>query len=341
MCCIHNFVNITFLKNERKIEEMRLSVIVPMYNAEKWISRCIESIIGQSFNDFEVIIVDDGSTDNSLNIVKSYCLIERRIRCISIKNQGSAGAKNVAFKYVSGDIVTFVDADDFIEAEMYKTMIFVLDSFDADIVECSCRKINKYGRELCKIELLNENIEGNEQCTVHFIEQKNTKNYMCNKIYKKKLFKEACFPYLYFSEDYYMNAILHSKANKKVVMSEVFYNYMIYPGQSTDNRCLDAKRIDGIKAGNLVANFFGDKKLKTYASLYACKYALSIADIMYGFDYKIVKDMIKQMKPEIIKALSHISFDMLNNKDEKKIVYQCILMLIANIHFYDFRWMFE
>ena len=125
---------------------MKLSVIVPMYNTEKWIKRCIESILCQSFHDFEIIIIDDGSTDNSLNIVKGYCKRDKRIQCISTKNQGSAMAKNVGLKYMSGDIVTFVDADDFIENKMYEIMISALDTFDADIVECSCRRVNIYGR---------------------------------------------------------------------------------------------------------------------------------------------------------------------------------------------------
>lgn len=326
----------------RRIEKLKLSVIVPMYNAERWIKRCIESILGQSFCNFEIIIINDGSTDNSLNIVKSYCKTDQRIQCISTKNQGTAMAKNVGLKYISGDIVTFVDADDFIECEMYETMISVLDDFSADIVECTCRRINRFGREIDHIELINEKIEGNRQCTIHFMEQKNTRNYMCNKIYRRELFEGIQFPLLYFSEDYYMNAVLHSKSNKKVVISQAYYNYMIYPGQSTDNKCINKKRIDGMKAGNMVAEFFSyDKRLKNCAALYACNYALYIADIMYDLDHTAAKRFLKHMRPELLNALSHISFDMLHDEREKKTIYQCVLMLIADGFFFDFRWLFE
>ena len=330
------------MKETKKIKNMRLSVIVPMYNAEKWIKRCIESILSQSFHDLELIIIDDGSTDSSLNIVKKYCRIDRRIRWISTKNRGSARAKNIGLKHMTGDIVTFVDADDFIESGMYETMISILEYSEADIVECACRRINVIGRELDRDELMNEEIEGNEQCTVHFMRQKNTKNYMCNKIYKRELIEGISFPPLYFSEDYYMNAILHSRSNKKVIVSQVFYNYMIYPGQTTDIRRIDLKKIDGIKAGNMLAEFFVyDKKLKNYACLYACNYALCIADNMYGLDRRTMKRFLKQMRPELLKSMLNISFDIIHDENEKKIIYQCFLMLIVNLYFYDFRWLFE
>lgn len=330
------------IKNNSNAEKKRLSIIIPMYNAEKWISRCMESILVQSFRDFEVIIINDGSTDQSLNIVNNYCRTDRRVRCISTKNQGSAKAKNVGLKYRSGDLVTFVDADDFIEAEMYETMISVLDNFHADIVECACRKINIFGRKLYNLDLINEEIEGNEQCALHFIKQENTRNYMCNKIYKSWLFENINFPLLRYSEDYYMNAILHSKINKKVIISQVFYNYMIYPGQSTANRFIDVKRIDGIKAGNMVADyFFYDKRLKTYAGLYACSYGVFMADNMHRFERKGRKGLIKHMSPHLIKALTCISFGLLHDEGEKKIVYQCLLLLDVNNLFFDFRWMLE
>lgn len=331
--------NVIYFEKSGKV---RLSVIVPMYNAEKWIERCMESILGQTFHDYEVIIVNDGSTDNSLNNVKNYCRENKQIRCVSTKNQGSARAKNTGLKYISGDLVTFVDADDFIENIMYETMISTLDSYNADIVECACQKINKYGRELWNIDLVNEEINGNEQCILHFMKQKNTKNYMCNKIYKRELFEGVQFPVLCFSEDYYMNAVLHSKISKKVVISQAFYKYMIYSGQSTDIRCLSVKRIDGIKAGNMVADFFSyDKRLKNYASLYACNYALFIMNIVYGRKYKTVKEIIKHMRPELFKSLSHISFNMLHDIREKKVVFQCFLILISHSLFFDFRWLFE
>lgn len=328
--------------HSREVKRKRLSVIVPMYNTEKWIERCVESIIGQSFLDFEVIIIDDGSIDNSLSIVREYCKKDQRIRCISTKNQGSAKAKNIGLKYVSGDIVTFVDADDFVESDMYKTMISVMDTCNADIVECACRKINKLGRQLYKVDLTNEEIEGKEQCLLHFVKQKNVGNYMWNKIYKKELFEGNYFPDLKFSEDYYMNVILHSKSNKKVIIPHVFYNYMIYPGQTTDNRYIDIKRLDGIRAGNMIARrFCYDKRIRYYAGLYACKYALSLTNIIYQFDRTIVKKFLKMMRLELFNALLNISFREIKNEYEKKVICQSFLLLIMNIHFFDLRWLLE
>ena len=133
-----------------------------------------------------------------------------------------------------------------------------------------------------------------------------------------------------------MNAILHSRSNKKVIVSQVFYNYMIYPGQTTDIRRMDIKKIDGIKAGNMLAEFFAyDKNLKNYACLYACNYALCIADNMYGLDRRTMKKFLKQIRLELLKPLLYISFNMIHDESEKKVIRQCFLMLIANLYFFD------
>lgn len=319
-----------------------LSIIIPVFNAERWITDCLESLLHQTFKNFEAIIINDGSTDNSINIIKKYCEKDSHLYYISTKNQGSAMAKNLGLRYAKGELITFLDADDYIEKEMYQTMILNMHHSNADIVECGWKKINIYGRIVQYGTLFYEKICGSRECVTHFMKQANIGNYVWNKIYKRELFEGIRFPLLYFSEDYYMNAILHSKAKKKVIIPQMFYNYTIHPGQSTDNRQLNVKRIDGIKAGNMVADFFAsNKRLKNYAALYSWKYALFIVDNMYGLDNKTVKNFIRHMKPELFKALTHISLDTFHNEHERKIVYQCFLLLIINSLFLDFKWMLE
>lgn len=112
-------------------ERPQVSIIVPVYNAEKYIGRCIESILAQSFTDYELICVDDGSTDRTGAICDEYVDVDRRIRVIHIKNHGVSFARNVGISTACGEYVLFVDADDWLEKERIKQM---LPSEDEDFV---------------------------------------------------------------------------------------------------------------------------------------------------------------------------------------------------------------
>lgn len=320
----------------------KLSIIVPVYNAEKWIGRCLDSITRQTFKNFEVIIINDGSTDGSMNVIEQYCQNDERIKCITTKNQGNAQALNVGLEHVEGDLITFADADDYIDENMYEAMISALNKSDAEIVESGCRKVNTVGRTLTWLGLQNEEIAGRDSCAKHFMKQYNTGNYVWNKIYRKYLFENLRFPDVSFSMDYYMNAILHSRIEKKVVIPDIFYNYVIHSGQATNNFHIGKERIDGMKAGNMLVRYFSqNKELRTYAGLYVCKYALQISEFVYRTKSVDIKEFLPAVNQELMYAISHVSLRKLENKAERKKVYQGILLLIFGEHFFDFKWLFE
>ena len=101
---------------------MKISVIVPVYNAEKYIDRCIKSIIGQTYTVWELFLIDDGSNDNSLSIILKYAEKDERITVISQNNQGAGAARNRGLDYVSGDYIVFVDSDDYIEPQYFELL---------------------------------------------------------------------------------------------------------------------------------------------------------------------------------------------------------------------------
>ena len=113
-----------------------ISIIVPVYNVEKYIRKCIESILNQTFSDFELILVDDGSTDNSGKICDEYKLKDDRIIVIHKKNGGLSSARNVGIDKATGKFLGFVDSDDYIEKDMYETLYNDIKEFDADISVC-------------------------------------------------------------------------------------------------------------------------------------------------------------------------------------------------------------
>lgn len=120
-----------------------ISVIVPVYNVEKYLKRCLESIVNQTYKDLEIILVDDGSTDSSLQICEEYAEIDKRIKTIHQENNGAASARNTGIENSTGEYIAFVDSDDYIELNMYERMMMINDKYSCDIIMCDCLKENK------------------------------------------------------------------------------------------------------------------------------------------------------------------------------------------------------
>ena len=118
----------------------KVSIIVPVYNVEKYLRRCIDSILRQTLTDIEVILVDDGSFDSSGKICEEYARKDSGLRVIHQKNAGVAVARNTGLDIASGDYIAFVDSDDYIEPNMYQSMMQVANQYDCDVVLCDCVK---------------------------------------------------------------------------------------------------------------------------------------------------------------------------------------------------------
>ena len=110
-----------------------VSVILPIYNVELYLKECIESVIGQSYKDLEIILVDDGSTDQSPYICDEYAKIDRRIKVIHKKNGGLGYARNSGMKVATGEYVAFVDSDDYVDLDMFESMYNSAKKYDADL----------------------------------------------------------------------------------------------------------------------------------------------------------------------------------------------------------------
>lgn len=198
-----------------------LSVIIPVYNGEKYIKRCILSILRQKLKDIEIIIVDDGSTDAT----KEICLgiLGENIKYFRINNHGCSFARNYGIENAKGEYIGFVDADDWIDEEMYLKLYEIKD--EADIVICGYRILNEKQEEINKI--IPTYCENKEE----YIDFKsNYFNSPCNKIYKKSLiinnnirFLEKC----HMGEDMVFNYIAFQKAKKIKILQESLYNYYL------------------------------------------------------------------------------------------------------------------
>ncbi len=121
----------------------RISVIIPVYNMEKYLSRCLDSVIGQTFCDFEVICIDDGSKDKSLRVLQDYAKRDKRIVVISQPNGGVSVARNVGLNLAKAPTICFIDADDYVHPEMLACMHKVVEDKKVDVVSCLIAKVNE------------------------------------------------------------------------------------------------------------------------------------------------------------------------------------------------------
>lgn len=134
----------TFLKTEKT----KISVIVPIYNADKYLKKCIDSIINQTYKDIEIILVNDGSTDGSRDIINEYESKDNRIIAVHKENGGIGSAYEIAFEQMTGDYVSFVDSDDYISLEMYEILVEVIQNEKPDIVQFNIIKVDENGNEI-------------------------------------------------------------------------------------------------------------------------------------------------------------------------------------------------
>lgn len=212
----------------------KISIIVPVYQAEKYILKCIESIVNQTYNNLEIILIDDGSTDHSGEICDRCGESDKRIVVVHNKNKGVSAARNCGLGIATGDYITFVDSDDFLEPQMYSEMMQVAEKHSCDVVMCDCIKEYKdkserythairegfYDKEQLKQEyylqlLITPNIE--YPATIS--------NCLC--LIKKEIGKKICYiEGVRHSEDLLLGAQMMYMANSFYYMKgQYFYHY--------------------------------------------------------------------------------------------------------------------
>lgn len=128
-------------------EEKLLSVIVPVYKVEPYLHRCVDSIRNQTYKNLQIILVDDGSPDNCGKICDEYAELDARIIVVHQKNRGLSGARNTGLRYAKGEYVAFVDSDDWIGSDMYRTLVGVMEAYNLDMARCGIIETNREGEK--------------------------------------------------------------------------------------------------------------------------------------------------------------------------------------------------
>ncbi len=265
------------------MKQQLISVIIPVYGVEKYISQCLESVINQTYKNLEIIVVNDGTKDRSAEIAKEYAAKDSRIKVYDFKNGGLSVARNRGLEIAIGDYISYIDSDDWLDTKMYETLLEAAMKNYADMVKCGIIETNGVTED--KITFSDIKIINNEQ-------NKAFENYfngilwtvVWNGLYKKELAKKIKFPDNVVYEDNYSSGMFLYLAKKIVVMPFCGNYYRVnYAGISKSGV---KKPLDTILAisklkKDLLALGFVDKKLDWKLSVEFYHFVRGWNDNMY------------------------------------------------------------
>lgn len=205
-----------------------ISVIVPIYNVEKWLRQCIESVQRQSYTDLEIILIDDGSTDNSPTICDEYASSDSRIVVIHKANGGLSDARNAGIKIANGDYLFFLDSDDWLHKDAIKSLVEYSMNNGCDIVQCGHWYASE-GSLTFKYRYLSDSASpftlSKSEAMRQLIYNKYYKNFAWGKLYKKKVISDHLFPVGKFFEDSYWQHLIVNEADVVGVLPKPYYYY--------------------------------------------------------------------------------------------------------------------
>ena len=203
-----------------------ISVIVPVYNVAEYLSRCVDSILAQSYENLQIILVNDGSSDDSGRICEEYAKKDTRIQVIHQNNGGLSSARNAGLDAASGQYIGFVDSDDWIEPEMYAEMLALMEKYDAQLV-CAgrCDVDGGTGEKAVGLCPEREECVSGEELAGRIFLWDHCDSSACDKLYRRELFDGIRYPEGKTCEDIPVTYRLALKARRAVLCDRPFYNY--------------------------------------------------------------------------------------------------------------------
>lgn len=260
-------------------QDILISVIIPIYNVEKYLERCVQSVVEQTYKNLEIILVDDGSTDSSKEICDKLLVTDRRITVIHQKNGGSVLARKKGLEFANGEYIAFVDSDDWIEANMYEKLLDVIVCNQADFVHSDCYHEFEDGLAVQKIQYAGKGVydEKDDKASILYdsLFARNKREKINPSIWSKLFkaeFAKKCFDRIpdeqCFGEDilYLCECIINSR--KIAIVYQSFYHYFI--------------RQDSL------SHYVNEEKIAEIVSLY--QYLKGML-LHYGFYERLKKDL--------------------------------------------------
>ncbi len=258
-------------------ENILVSVVVPIYNVEKYLQKCLTSICNQTYKNLEILLINDGTKDNSLKICNETAKKDERIKVISQKNGGLSKARNTGLKEATGEYICFIDSDDFVDSHYIEYMLTNILENDADICACDFYYINENGDTWSKNIIKSNQIFTNIEAICDILSEEQTTEVMTwNKLYKRNLFidNNIIFPVGKLNEDNFTTYKLYYFSKKITLINDKLY-YYLQRNNSIMGQKFNTKRLDILTSIKETKEFFKVNNLKIDQELIAC-YELSI-----------------------------------------------------------------
>ena len=286
-----------------------VSIIIPVYNSEKYLRKCFESIKNQTFKDLEIIVVNDGSTDNSLNICKEFGKEDKRVKIISKKNEGLSSARNAGLEITNGDIITFLDSDDYLDKHYIQKSFDLMVSKNADIVIMQMCNVAESTNDAV---IINKKVETYVFDSERAIEESlYQKLYTCcapGKMYKRDIIGNIRFPYGKLAEDL---AVCHKflfNSKKVIYTSEIGYYY-----RQHDNSIIhtfNSRRLDAFKWTREIESFCEKNYPKILLAAKCRTFNVAIHLLLEIPEKgKVREDCINEIKIEINRTRKSVLFN--------------------------------
>lgn len=254
---------------------MKVSMIIPVYNVEKYLPRCIKSVLDQTYQDLEIILVDDGTKDNSGLMCDDYASKDNRIRVIHKENGGLSSARNSGIEIATGDAVFFLDSDDYLSTECIEKMVCLMEENDADISIIQMKYIPENVNNECADNEVNNFVVMNSEKAIE--ESLYQRLYTCcapAKLYKRSAIGNVRFPMGRISEDLATCHLFLDNANRIVYSS--YYGYYYRQHEASIMHVFNPKRLDALEWTEAIENFCAKKYPRIIGAAYCRTFNVAI-----------------------------------------------------------------
>lgn len=307
-----------------------ISIIIPVYNVEKYLRRCIDTVVNQTYKILEIILIDDGSTDNSGKICDEYAAKDNRIKVIHKQNGGVSSARNFGLDIAKGDYIGFVDSDDYIDFNMFEHLKYLIDTYETLISECNIYVLKKIKHKGKIKQTKKQPIKYNsEDALIKCFTDSKINNFLFNKMFHKSLFNDIRFPNGIY-EDMAVMYKLISKAKYVSRSFETKYFYCVRENSLINSKYDNNRRIYYFNLLDNIINYCKKNKWsKAYNKInseYIYMKARSLKNICLNSD--LDRELVKNLRREVLIN----SFSLLKSS---RPLYKKVLMILFSLFFYQ------
>lgn len=300
-----------------------ISVIVPIYNVEKYLARCVDSIVNQTYKNLEIILVDDGSPDRCPQMCDDYAEKDSRIKVVHKKNGGLSDARNAGMAVATGEYISFIDSDDYVSDDFFECLLDVMNKENSDIAECSVVKFYEDNRFDEFSDDLSVKTYDAKDAMSALIAENPFHQHVWNKLYKTELVKDIPYAVGKLNEDEFWTYQVFGRASKVAKLNKTMY-YYFQRSSSIMGVGYNIRRLDALEGKanrqKYIENNFPELSTQAKIDLYgSCMFAYqSVLKFMSGADKKKALELIRKYR-----KMYNLSFDeiKLADKSARKYFY--------------------